>query len=878
MREVKKISDKFLFSVIIAAYNSDLYLKKAVDSIINQSLGFEKNIQIIIVNDGSTDNTEEICLKYRVKYPQNIKYISTKSSFGPAHARNQGLKEVRGKYVNFLDSDDFITPNTFKDVYHFFEGHYNEIDIVSIPIYYFGAKKGNHPLNFKFKRTRVVDLIKQPDFIQLSAPSSFFKAEAIKNIKFNVKLQTAEDAFFVNQVLLDKLKLGLVKKGAYYYRKYEAKNSLLDHSSNTKHFYTTRLEYFHFKLIECSKNRYGKVLKFIQYTLMYDLQWLFKIKKVDFVLSYDEIKELYINLIFILQNIDDDVIYNQKNIQNQLKTHIFFLKYLGNDYLANCDYKYRKQVYDDIIDKLSLNQVFIDIFEIKNDVIYISGFITTFFNKKGKVFAFVNDKIFETKELEYPQRDRFSLNFEYAFNNDFEIYIPIISKNIKIQFKTEANDFKDLEIKFSRPCRLSNTFKYLLSKNHIAKVKGSTITVKPKNWIRVLKNEISTIYTMLRETNQGWRTGVIFRIVYFIVYPFFSSKRIWIFMDLPYLADDNGINLFKYAVGVDDDIEKVFVLNKDNFAFDDISQIGKTIEYGSIKHRIYMLFAEKVISSHPDNGLVYPFWGNYPFLSGLVKFKLVFLQHGITKDNISRWLNKSDKNISLIVTASKLELESFFKYHYNYHRDVPQLLGFPRYDALEKKEDYREIVIMPSWRRYFHHSTKEKILKSNYFKIYNTLINDYSLIDFCKKHGYKLIFKPHPNVYRFIELFETNDYVTIDSTSNSYNDIFTHASLIITDYSSIAFDFAYLKKPVIYYHYAKDYHFDLEESYFDYKTMGFGEVVDNHEELIDLIMEYVENECEMKDQYIKRVDDFFEFNDKNNCKRVYDAIKKMDHD
>lgn len=598
MREVKKISDKFLFSVIIAAYNSDLYLKKAVDSIINQSLGFEKNIQIIIVNDGSTDNTEEICLKYRVKYPQNIKYISTKSSFGPAHARNQGLKEVRGKYVNFLDSDDFITPNTFKDVYHFFEGHYNEIDIVSIPIYYFGAKKGNHPLNFKFKRTRVVDLIKQPDFIQLSAPSSFFKAEAIKNIKFNVKLQTAEDAFFVNQVLLDKLKLGLVKKGAYYYRKYEAKNSLLDHSSNTKHFYTTRLEYFHFKLIECSKNRYGKVLKFIQYTLMYDLQWLFKIKKVDFVLSYDEIKELYINLIFILQNIGDDVIYNQKNIQNQLKTHIFFLKYLGNDYLANCDYKYRKQVYDDIIDKLSLNQVFIDIFEIKNDVIYISGFITTFFNKKGKVFAFVNDKIFETKELEYPQRDRFSLNFEYAFNNDFEIYIPITSKNIKIQFKTEANDFKDLEIKFSRPCRLSNTSKYLLSKNHIAKVKGSTITVKPKNWIRVLKNEISTIYTMLRETNQGWRTGVIFRIVYFIVYPFFSSKRIWIFMDLPYLADDNGINLFKYAVGVDDDIEKVFVLNKDNFAFDDISQIGKTIEYGSIKHRIYTLFAEKVISSH----------------------------------------------------------------------------------------------------------------------------------------------------------------------------------------------------------------------------------------------------------------------------------------
>lgn len=457
-----------------------MYLKKAFDSVISQSLDFEKNIQIIVVNDGSTDNTEEMCLKYRVRYPQNIKYISTKDCFGPAHARNQGLKEAQGKYINFLDSDDYISHNTFKDVYNFFEKHYSEIDVVSIPIYYFGSQKGNHPLNFKFKKTEVVDLLKQPEFIQLSGPSSFFKAEAIENIKFNDKLQTAEDAFFVNQVLLNKLKLGLVKSGSYFYRKFEAKNSLLDYSSKTKEYYISRIKQFHFKLIECSKRDYGEVLKFIQYVLMYDLQWLFKIKKIDHILSYDEIYELYINLIFILQNIDDDVIYNQKNIQNQLKTHIFFLKYLGNDYLANCDCKYRKQVYNDILDKLSLNQVFIDIFEIQNNVIYVSGFITTFFNKKGKVFAFVNDKIFETKELKYPQRDRFSLNFEYAYNNDFELFIPITSKNLKIQFKTDVNDFKDLEIKFNRPCRLSNTSKYSLSKNHIAKVKGSVITVKPK--------------------------------------------------------------------------------------------------------------------------------------------------------------------------------------------------------------------------------------------------------------------------------------------------------------------------------------------------------------------------------------------------------------
>ena len=93
-----------------------------------------------------------------------------------------------------------------------------------------------------------------------------------------------------------------------------------------------------------------------------------------------------------------------------------------------------------------------------------------------------------------------------------------------------------------------------------------------------------------------------------------------------------------------------------------------------------------------------------------------------------------------------------------------------------------------------------------------------------------------------------------------------------------AFDFAYLKKPVVYYHYSADYHFDLEESYFDYEKMGFGEVIHDHESLVNLIMAYIENNCQMKDKYKKRVDDFFEFKDKHNCERVYNAIKKIDTD
>ena len=108
-----------------------------------------------------------------------------------------------------------------------------------------------------------------------------------------------------------------------------------------------------------------------------------------------------------------------------------------------------------------------------------------------------------------------------------------------------------------------------------------------------------------------------------------------------------------------------------------------------------------------------------------------------------------------------------------------------------------------------------------------------------------------------------------------YQTLFNNGSLLITDYSSVAFDFSYLYKPVIYYQYSNDYHFDVNDSYFDYETMGLGEVIRTEDELVDLIIEYIGNDCKIKEKYSKRIEEFFFYTDKNNCKRVYDAIKKI---
>lgn len=881
-------------AVVMPAYNTGRYISKAIGSVIAQSLDFRTDIQIIIVNDKSSDNTGEVAESFRKKYPENITVINNEENRGASYSRNVGLEHVDAEFVNFLDSDDYISKGAFEKAYNLLSQN-PDVGIASVPIKFFGVKKGDHTLNYKFKKTRIINIHDHPSYIQLSGPSSFFRFSELRSYSFNENLRVSEDPLLINQMLIDNPNIAFIHDEAYFYRKNDLQESLISTSTQYKSYFTTRIDEYFIGLIEYSLNRLGRVPEFIQHILMYDLQWILELKYVHLVLSRDEISMLYGKLFYILSFIDDEIIRFQLSLPDELKEHIILLKHHKRDYLLN------KDAYQ--VD-LDLNTVYIDNFEFADrGHLHISGIFTDFL-KDTRIFAVANGRTIETEVLEYPQRLNYSLHFDYGYNHNFRAVIPI-DGDTRISFKT---DLKDLVIDYNQTSRLSQTSKYRLSKDYISIDRVDHIEVTGRTALKVMKLESKVARLILREKRQGWRTGIILRFLYFLTYFLFSRKKIWVFMDLPNASGDNGFFLFNHACADPElkGIDKYFVFSKSqqlgvnlpemeyrylaaskmskirkllgfespSEEYREIRKIGNVLPNKSLKHRLYLMFADRIITSHPDNNIIYPFWGNYPHLAGLARSKTVFLQHGVTKDNIAHWLNQYDKRLDLIVTVSDRERDSFLSPDYGYSDEIVKVLGFPRFDFLESREDRRQIVFMPTWRRQFDSYSKDRFSETSYYKSINDVLSNGNLIDRLESEGYDFVFKPHRNLLKFIDTFDINPKVKI-GTEISYTDIFNYSSLVISDFSSVIFDFAYLKKPVIYYQVEKNYHFNVDRAYFKYESMGFGPVVKSLGDLETQIISLVSHDCRMDEEYMARVDDFFKYRDKNNCERVIRAISDI---
>ena len=378
----------------------------------------------------------------------------------------------------------------------------------------------------------------------------------------------------------------------------------------------------------------------------------------------------------------------------------------------------------------------------------------------------------------------------------------------------------------------------------------------------------------------GERAVVPFRLAYRLLKPF-ARKRVWLVTDRVSRADDNGFALFRHLVARQREtgVRPKFVLDPKSPDWDSVRAVGPVVPYTPVRYRLASLFAEWTISSHFGNHVRRPFLGRQHLVGDLfLDHRFAFLQHGITQNDMSPYLHRASKDFSLLVAASPREREGFLAGGaYGYGPDEVVLAGFPRFDFLENRAE-KIVAFMPTWRRglvktgdaaHGRNVLREDFRNSPYARSVRETFSDPDLLAAARRLGYRLLFLPHPDLMTNRDAFGISGDVEILGPDASYRDLFARASLCVTDYSSAVFDFAFLRKPVMYcqtdpIHYAR--------GWFDYERDGFGPVFRDRKSLVEAIVSAMERGCPLEEPYRSRVEAFFPFRDRDNCRRVADAI------
>jgi len=888
---------KFKISNVMPVYKVEKYLREAIDSIIAQDIGFKENVQLVLVDDGSPDNCGAICDEYKEKYPENIVVIH-KENGGLSSAREAGINAAEGEFIGFIDSDDIISKNTYSDVYSFFKAHKDEVTFVSIPMYFFGDITGNHPLNWKFnKGSRIIDLLEEPKAIQLSMASAFFKKEDLANLKFDYKLVKAEDAKIIVDMLLEKPKVGVVSTGKYLYRKHGA-DSRVGSVSQKKENYNEYVELFTKYIIDRSLEEKGEVLDFIKETAMYDLVWTIK-DNFSPILTKEEEEDYKKQIKEVFQHIDDKIIYNRRHLPFPAKVHYLAMKH-GKSATLKISEKSGKPyfTYDDEC-KISLSNFAPNIFfmNVEKDKIHLEIAFDNhleFFKEKPNLAVKLNNKKHKPNKVIERHKKPHYLGDVAFVGNVYFFDIPLNEKaksqNLEVLVSFDNKNFYPCEnINFAEHCGLSKAFyrSYFTDGKYLFKRCGNDkISITKNTFCKRVKSEIEFLLSILKTPHKHHLKIFALRLYYDLTKPF-CRKPVWLVSDRLNKAGDNGEAFFRYMMKNKDKSIKCYYTIDKCPDFYMMKKVGPVVDKKSFKSHILHLRAKNIISSHADPFVYNPYGiASEGFKDIMTKRNFIFLQHGVTKDDISSWLNKYNKNIKGFITSAKNETKSILDYDFFYEEDRVWETGMPRFDRLEDKRE-KIITLMPTWRRYLvsHYDRngiwvlKPDYTSSKYYTFYNSIINNKKLLNVAEKHGYKFQFMPHPNLIPHIGLFEKDDRVEFLNINTPYKDIYAKSALILTDFSSAVFDFAYLRKPVMYAHFDKDEFFAGEhvytQGYFDYERDGFGEVAYNLDETIKLLIDYIENDCKLKDKYAERINNFFAFDDRNNSERVYKKIKEL---
>jgi len=855
----------YTFTLVSAVYDVERYLDEFFESLIAQTYGFGR-IEVVLVDDGSTDESLRRCREFALSHP-NVQVIAQRNA-GQGAARNAGIAAASGEWLTFVDPDDVLDEQYFAAIDRLmiasaaeaptmFAGHtimWNEQTEV---------RSDTHPTAFRFRDGDVVvDLDERPNFISGQAPLTFVKAEIVREhgLAFDDRLRTRfEDGKFVSDYLLaaGRAVLGLADEAHYFYRRRADGSSSVQQARSDARTYESVAAYGYLPLVQQALERRGSVPRWLQTLIVYDLLWLMLVDERDLAASSKipapVMAKFASEVERVVAALDRDAI-----LDFDLMHFAPFLRFSLAQRLGT-DSGHLPVTVDEIDEARGLVRIRFAFTGRRPTVVFSSGGTRV----EPRYDVVVDRTIFgRTAVSEYLAWVAADRRITVELDG---VHVPVI--DAPTQTPADAVD------------------QAMLDGLRVRSVGATQPLFRPRvGAMRLLRSLGGHTLRSIRHHGLKWALADL-AVAAELRLPRNRRRFLdaWAIMDREWDANDSGEELYRWLREHRPEVNARFIVSADSPDWKRLTDDGfSLVAYGSREYRVLMLLASELISSHVDAPIVNPFRRRY----GREPWRFTFLQHGVIKGDLSGWLN--GKRIDTFITSTPDE----YAYiggdgPYKFSRREVRLTGLPRFDALARKaeartEAPRDIVVAPTWRKSLstslavrsqRHSRTAGFMQSEFARTWKAFITSPALQELAAARGLRIVFMPHPNLQQYLDEFELPPGIRIARYGDDdVQEVVAGAAALVTDYSSIAFNLAYLERPVVYLQFDREQYWaehTERQGYFDYPTHGFGPVADDATQAVDALAKVLDGEAP---EYAERSRRTFPVRDRRNAERVYEAI------
>jgi glycosyltransferase involved in cell wall biosynthesis/CDP-glycerol glycerophosphotransferase (TagB/SpsB family) len=831
------------FTIISPVYQVEKYLDDFFRSVVGQTIDFRSSIDLIMVDDGSTDNSAKIVKRWQRKFPDNIRYLH-QANGGPGSARNRGIDLATRPWITFIDPDNFIDEKYFERVGDAIRS-YDDLAMVSCNVITFDeqrrAKLDDHPLRFRFATGELLLPATQLGRnLQLNTSSAFFRTEIIAahSLRFDERIRPGfEDAHFDARYLLaaGERPVLFLASAVHYSRRRSDKSSLKQTGPLDPRRYDAQVRHGYLDLLRYAKDKCGTVPVQIQHTVLYSLHWQI-----------------------------EQIVERPESVQ-----------FLTDD---------QKRTYIDL-----LRQVFayLDVQAIENyDIAGMSP------RHKVGLLAFFKDAAPARQTVEARRLDRQRRLLELVFwsarrQPDDEVRID--GKRIEAAFrKARRLDFLGADFAWEHIRWIGieepGAVQLLIAGGERQITANGTDCGRAPSFTLLRQRltptppagpELPEVVRRLRraavepETVRTYRNG-------------------WLFIDRDNAADDSAEFMYRYVSTHRPDLNAFFILQRTSPHWRRMEREGaRLIAFAEDAHALALLNADHLVSSHASHFVLDHLPRRY--FGDMLKYRFTYLRHGVSKD-INDWLNAAEIDCLISSAPAEYQAISGDGSEYRYCEREVALTGLARHDMLLERAgapDDKVIVLMPTWRRSLtgmalgpgnRRSTAEAFYHSEFARRWKALLHSPRLAAMARRHAHTVVFFLHDNLEQYRQHFEAPAHVAVRTFGDGgpVQPLFAGLSLFVTDYSSKAFDVALLRRRILYYQFDPETFFGghtARPGYFDYARDGFGPIHDDQEALLDDIEKAIGG-GRFDPVFMQRAERFFPFRDGRNRERILQAILK----